>query len=67
MPHPAESKMHFRIQAKENSKSRAVDILRRGLEDLHKVCDHSIFVFDSALEDYRDQNQLSEEMKNLTN
>ncbi|KAJ8674760.1 hypothetical protein QAD02_010546 [Eretmocerus hayati] len=46
VPHPAEAKMHFRIQAK---KGRAVDILRRGLEDLAKVCDHTIHTFDKAM------------------
>ncbi|KAK0183471.1 hypothetical protein PV327_001509 [Microctonus hyperodae] len=38
VPHPAETKMHLRIQMKGNE--RAVDALRQGLKDLDKVCDH---------------------------
>ena len=49
VPHPAESKLHFRIQAK---KGKAVDILRRGLEDLSKVCDHTLFTFENAMEEF---------------
>ncbi|XP_014204858.1 probable DNA-directed RNA polymerases I and III subunit RPAC2 [Copidosoma floridanum] len=56
VPHPAESKMHFRIQAK---KGRAIDILRQGLEDLSKVCDHTVHTFEMAMEDYQDQMQLN--------
>jgi DNA-directed RNA polymerases I and III subunit RPAC2 len=43
--------MHFRIQAHKNV--RAIDVLRRGLEDLDKVCDHTIETFDLALKNYR--------------
>lgn len=50
VPHPAEAKMHFRIQAKEG---RAVDILRRGLKDLEKVCEHVESTFEIAMEDYK--------------
>ncbi|XP_012280126.1 probable DNA-directed RNA polymerases I and III subunit RPAC2 [Orussus abietinus] len=50
VPHPAESKMHFRIQSKSE---KAVDVLRRGLQDLEKVCDHTMETFDSALNEYR--------------
>ncbi|XP_044735970.1 probable DNA-directed RNA polymerases I and III subunit RPAC2 [Chrysoperla carnea] len=39
VPHPAESKMHFRIQTYN---SRAIDILKRGLEDVQKLCDHTM-------------------------
>ncbi|CAD7091941.1 unnamed protein product [Hermetia illucens] len=50
IPHPAENKMHFRIQA--NKKLRAIDILKRGLEDLEAVCDHTIETFEKAMNDY---------------
>lgn len=50
VPHPAEAKMHFRIQAKEG---RAVDILRRGLKDLEKVCEHVELTFNNAMDDYK--------------
>nr|CAD7434230.1 unnamed protein product [Timema monikensis] len=42
VPHPAEANMHFRIQT---SGIRAVDVLRRGIEDLEKLCDHTINSF----------------------
>lgn len=48
VPHPAESKMHFRIQANKNAK--AIDILKRGLQDLHEVCDHTLLTFNNAME-----------------
>ena len=50
VPHPAEAKMHFRIQT---SGPRAVDILRRGLEDLAKVCDHTTTVFQEKMSAYK--------------
>ncbi|XP_055547127.1 probable DNA-directed RNA polymerases I and III subunit RPAC2 [Wyeomyia smithii] len=47
VPHPAENKMHFRIQAAKNV--RAIDVLRRGLEDLERICDHTIDTFEAAV------------------
>lgn len=44
--------MHLRIQATKNV--RAVDILRRGLVDLEKVCDHTAKTFESAYREYQD-------------
>lgn len=52
VPHPADTKMHLRIQASKNV--RAVDILRRGLEDLEKVCDHTLTTFESAYKDFNE-------------
>lgn len=52
VPHPADSKMHLRIQAAKNV--RAVDVLRRGLVDLEKVCDHTAKTFENAYEEYQD-------------
>lgn len=49
VPHPAESVMHLRIQA--SKKVRAIDVLRRGLEDLIQVCDHTIVTFEAAIEE----------------
>lgn len=49
VPHPAEAKMHFRIQSKHG---RAVDILKRGLQDLEKVCDHTKETFEKAVEEF---------------
>lgn len=48
VPHPAESIMHLRIQASKNVK--AIDVLRRGLDDLEKVCDYTITTFEAAME-----------------
>lgn len=50
VPHPADTKMHLRIQTSKNV--RAVDALRRGLVDLEKVCDHTITTFENAYKDY---------------
>ncbi|XP_066595779.1 DNA-directed RNA polymerases I and III subunit RPAC2 [Prorops nasuta] len=50
VPHPAESKMHFRIQAKNSS---AVNILIRGLKDLEKICDHTLEKFNAAYEEHK--------------
>lgn len=47
VPHPAEPKMHLRIQTAPNYK--AVDVLVRGLEDLEKVCDHTLATFETAM------------------
>lgn len=52
VPHPADTKMHLRIQASKNV--RAVDVLRRGLNDLEKVCDHTITAFEEAYNDYQE-------------
>lgn len=48
VPHPAEQKMHFRIQA--NPDTKAIDVLRRGLKDLLNICDHTLETFESAME-----------------
>lgn len=56
VPHPAESKMHFRIQM---HKGRAVDALKSGLQDLVKVCDHTLDTFNSEMLTYKVQNELN--------
>ena len=41
IPHPSESKINFRIQSKVNADGTAVpaiDIFRKGLEDLKQMC-----------------------------
>lgn len=52
VPHPADTKMHLRIQTSKNI--RAVDVLRRGLDDLEKICDHTITTFDNAYKEYQE-------------
>ncbi|KPI91145.1 Trimethyllysine dioxygenase, mitochondrial [Papilio xuthus] len=49
VPHPAESKMHFRIQTKETP---ALEVLKRGLKDLQKVCDHTIDLFEKEVKEF---------------
>lgn len=44
--------MHLRIQTTKSA--RAVDVLRRGLADLEKVCDHTITAFEGAYKEYQD-------------
>lgn len=46
VPHPAEAKMHFRIQTSGPS---AQDILQRGLKDIEALCDVTLSSFESAL------------------
>lgn len=39
IPHPSETKMNIRIQTWEDTKTTAVDALRKGLEDMMEACD----------------------------
>ena len=39
IPHPSETKMNVRIQMWDDSKSTAVDALKKGLVDLIEACD----------------------------
>lgn len=45
--HPTDNKIHFRIQANKNIK--AIDVMRRGLEDLEKLCDYTIETFEKEM------------------
>nr|CAB3265026.1 DNA-directed RNA polymerase II subunit RPB11-a [Phallusia mammillata] len=59
IPHPAENKINFRIQTRG---AAVTEVLRKGLEDLHSVCQHVLTTFESAVEDYKhntDQNVAS--------
>jgi DNA-directed RNA polymerase I and III subunit RPAC2 len=38
--------MHFRIQT---TRPAALDVLKRGIEDLEKLCDHTLTVFQVKL------------------
>lgn len=49
VPHPAESKMHFRIQSRETP---ALEILKRGLTDLEKVCNHTMDLFEKEVKEF---------------
>ncbi|XP_013190110.1 probable DNA-directed RNA polymerases I and III subunit RPAC2 [Amyelois transitella] len=49
VPHPAEAKMHFRIQSKNTP---ALEILKRGLKDLEKLCTHTIDLFENKVKEF---------------
>ncbi|XP_020283646.1 probable DNA-directed RNA polymerases I and III subunit RPAC2 [Pseudomyrmex gracilis] len=45
IPHPAENKIHLNIQTDSED---VIEVLRRGFQDLEKMCDHTIETFDKA-------------------
>lgn len=47
IPHPSEDEMHLRIQTTPGTS--VVDTLRKGLQDLVAVCEHTETVFDQAM------------------
>ncbi|KAJ2938819.1 hypothetical protein O0L34_g18444 [Tuta absoluta] len=49
VPHPAEDKMHFRIQTMETP---ALEVLKRGLKDLEKLCNHTMDLFEKEVKDF---------------
>ncbi|KAJ9574589.1 hypothetical protein L9F63_008216, partial [Diploptera punctata] len=51
VPHPSENNMHFRIKT---TGPPAVDILRRGIEDLEKLCDHTLSTFQEEMNVYKE-------------
>ncbi|EDW27259.1 GL21124 [Drosophila persimilis] len=53
IPHPTEQKLHFRIQSRRD---RAVDLLKRGLEDLEALCDHTIDTFGKEMDNFNAMN-----------
>jgi len=53
MPHPAEQMINLRI---ETSGEDAIEVLRRGLEDLEKICDITIERFEEAYEKFKAKN-----------
>ncbi|XP_076300108.1 RNA polymerases I and III subunit AC2 l(2)37Cg [Lasioglossum baleicum] len=48
--HPAEGNIYLRIQAK---KGKAIDILRKGLQDFEKICDHTLKTFNGAYSQFK--------------
>ncbi|XP_054268302.1 probable DNA-directed RNA polymerases I and III subunit RPAC2 [Macrosteles quadrilineatus] len=57
VPHPAEQKMHLRIQT---NGPPAIQILQRGLQDLEKKCDQVAANFKTARREY-----MSKEMEDV--
>ncbi|EDV98734.1 probable DNA-directed RNA polymerases I and III subunit RPAC2 [Drosophila grimshawi] len=49
IPHPTEQKLHFRIQS---HRERAIDLLKRGLEDLEALCDHTMNTFETEMNSF---------------
>ncbi|XP_029674317.1 probable DNA-directed RNA polymerases I and III subunit RPAC2 [Formica exsecta] len=58
VPHPAENKIHFNIQT---TGENAIEVLKRGLQDLEKICDHTIETFDKAYKKYKSSNDVPTE------
>lgn len=52
IPHPTEQKLHFRIQS---HRERAIDLLKRGLEDLEALCDHTMETFEKEINSFNDK------------
>ncbi|XP_011870393.1 PREDICTED: probable DNA-directed RNA polymerases I and III subunit RPAC2 [Vollenhovia emeryi] len=50
VPHPAENRVHLNIQT---TGENVIEVLKRGLQDLEKMCDHTLETFDRACERYR--------------
>ena len=56
--HPAEGNIYLRIQA---NKGKAVDILRKGLQEFEKICDHTLDTFNSAYDQFKSSKDISTE------
>ncbi|XP_034184814.1 RNA polymerases I and III subunit AC2 l(2)37Cg [Osmia lignaria lignaria] len=54
--HPAEGNIYLRIQAK---KGKAVDVLRKGLQDFEKICDYTLETFNGAYEQFKSSKDTS--------
>ena len=50
VPHPSEKKISLRIQTNGAS---ALDVLRKGLEDLQLMCDHMTEIFQKRVDDFK--------------
>ncbi|KIW71586.1 hypothetical protein PV04_03733 [Phialophora macrospora] len=55
IPHPSETKMNIRIQTWEDTKTTAIDALRKGLEDMIEACDVISEKFHDARDEYDTQ------------
>ncbi|XP_018301170.1 probable DNA-directed RNA polymerases I and III subunit RPAC2 [Mycetomoellerius zeteki] len=50
VPHPAEKRMHLNIQT---TGENVIQVLKRGLQDLERMCDHTIETFNNAYEKHK--------------
>lgn len=55
IPHPQENRMNFRIQAVKSSS--AIEVLKRGLMDLEKMCDIVTESFESAMSEFKEEQE----------
>jgi DNA-directed RNA polymerase subunit L len=53
VPHPAENKMNFRIQGKENS--NIVDLFFEGVQYFSNWCEEASKIFDQAVETFQNK------------
>ena len=53
IPHPAEKKMVLQIQTIGGVE--AINILRRGLQDLGELCDYTVDTFEKAISDHKEK------------
>jgi len=56
VPHPAEKRVHLNIQT---TSENVVEVLKRGLQDLEKMCDHTLETFDEAYEKHKASQDVS--------
>jgi DNA-directed RNA polymerase subunit L len=59
IPHPAEAKMHLRIQTYDNVNVQ--DVLDKGLTDLMELCDVVVEKFEDAQKDFKAKNGVAME------
>ncbi|KAK6173014.1 hypothetical protein SNE40_016554 [Patella caerulea] len=59
VPHPSENKINFRVQTYGKP---AVDILRKGLEDLNKMCEHVLQTFENSVSEFKESQPEDVEM-----
>ncbi|XP_071087882.1 DNA-directed RNA polymerases I and III subunit RPAC2-like isoform X1 [Haliotis cracherodii] len=59
IPHPSETKINFRIQT--NGKP-ATEVLKKGLEDLKKLCQHVQKTFEHSMLEYKESHPEDAEM-----
>ncbi|XP_006820385.1 DNA-directed RNA polymerases I and III subunit RPAC2-like [Saccoglossus kowalevskii] len=56
IPHPTENKINFRIQT---TGTPAIDILRRGLNNLTSLCQHVLTTFEDSVDQFKIRHQVN--------
>lgn len=57
VPHPTEKRVQLHIQTKGEN---VIEVLKRGLQDLEKICDHTLETFDKAYEKFKASQDVSD-------